>query len=51
MLFYEYIGEGARDFTDTYDAKKGAQDPVRFARCFDELERIARAVVEKVQGK
>lgn len=49
MLFYEYIGEGRRDFTDTYDTKKGAQDPVRFARCFDELARIARATIEKIQ--
>ena len=26
-LFYEYIGEGTKDFVDTYDAKIGAQDP------------------------
>jgi len=48
QLFYEYIGEGSHDFVDTYDAKKGAQDPVRFAKCFDELERIARLIVEHI---
>lgn len=48
MLFYEYMGEGSHDFVDTYDAQKGAQDPVRFAKCFDELERIARRIVERI---
>ncbi len=46
ILFYEFIGEGQNDFTDTYDAETGAQDPERFASCFDELERIARAAIE-----
>ncbi len=45
MLFYEFIGEGPKDFVDTYDPDRGAQDPERFGRCFDELERIARLVV------
>lgn len=49
MLFYEFIGEGQNDFTDTYDPNKGAQDPERFSRCFDELERIARVAVEQIQ--
>lgn len=49
MLFYEFIGEGRNDFVDTYDADKGAQDPVRFASCFNELERIARLVVEQIK--
>jgi len=49
MLFYEYIGEGQSDFTDTYDASKGAQDPERFSRCFDELERIAQVTIEQIQ--
>jgi hypothetical protein len=49
MLFYEFIGEGQSDFTDTYDASKGAQDPERFSRCFDELERIARVTIEQIQ--
>ena len=47
-LFYEFIGEGQRDFVDTYDADSSAQDPVRFARCFDELERIARLAVDQI---
>lgn len=50
VLFYEFIGEGVKDFVDTYDAVKGAQDPERFARCFDELERIARLAVERLRG-
>ncbi len=49
MLFYEFIGEGQKDFIDTFDAKKGAQDPQRFASCFSELERIAKLTVEKIQ--
>ncbi len=47
-LFYEYIGEGTKDFVDTYDAKKGAQDPEKFAKCFDELERIARLIINRI---
>jgi protein-tyrosine-phosphatase len=50
MLFYEFIGEGRCDFTDTYDTDKGAQDPERFSRCFDELERIAQAVIEQIES-
>lgn len=49
MLFYEFIGEGKNDFIDTFDAEKGAQDPERFASCFDELERIAKLSVEQIQ--
>jgi protein-tyrosine-phosphatase len=49
MLFYEFIEEGPKDFVDTYDADRGAQDPARFARCFDELERIAKLTVERIQ--
>lgn len=48
MLFYEFIGEGPKDFVDTYDADQGAQDPERFANCFDELERIAKRVVAQI---
>jgi len=48
-LFYEYIGEGTIDFVDTYDSKANEQDPARFARCFDELERIAEKVVRAVK--
>lgn len=49
MLFYEFIGEGRRDFVDTYDAERGGQDPELFAKCFDELERIAKRAMEKIQ--
>jgi len=49
MLFYEFIGEGQKDFVDTYDASKGVQDPERFANCFDELERIAKLAIEQTQ--
>jgi len=48
MLFYEFIGEGPTDFVDTYDPDRGAQDPGRFDRCFDELERIAELTVQKI---
>lgn len=40
--FYQFIGEGEKNFEDTYDYSKRCQDPIRFERCFDELERIAR---------
>jgi len=49
MLFYEFIGEGQNDFIDTYDASKKVQDPERFASCFNELERIAKLVIEQIQ--
>lgn len=49
QLFYEFIGEGRKDFVDTYDAEKGAQDPERFAGCFDELERIAQRTVAQIK--
>ncbi|MBT3274411.1 MAG: sulfatase-like hydrolase/transferase [Spirochaetales bacterium] len=48
-LFYEYIGEGRSDFVDTYNRTKAAQDPARFAQCFDELERIAQVALKKIQ--
>ena len=44
-LFYEFIGEDAKDFVDTYDAEAGTQNTERYESCFDELERIARKVV------
>jgi len=49
VLFYEFIGEGPKDFTDTYNPKSRAQDPERFSNCFDELERIAQAAIECIQ--
>jgi len=48
-LFYECIGEGAKDFVDTYDPQNHAQDPARFSACFDELERIASRIVEQAR--
>lgn len=48
QLFYEFIGEGVKDFVDTYDAEAGAQDPDKYRRCFSELERIARKTVQMV---
>lgn len=49
MLFYEFICEGDKDFVDTYNTNEGTQDPERFAACFDELERIAKLTVERIQ--
>jgi protein-tyrosine-phosphatase len=40
--FYELIGEGDRDYRDTYDYERRAQRPNDFERSFDELQRIAR---------
>lgn len=48
-LFYEFIGEGGKDFTDTYDPETSAQNPTRFSACFDELARIAGRIVERLQ--
>ncbi|MDX1357875.1 MAG: hypothetical protein R3232_03490 [Clostridia bacterium] len=39
--FYEAIFEGEKEFEDTYDYENKRQDPVRFKKAFDELERIA----------
>ncbi len=47
--FYEFIGEQDKDFEDTYDYEKRCQDPVKFERCFDELERIARKAADKIK--
>ena len=48
FLFYEYIGEGSVDFVDTFDHAKGRQDPARYARCFDELARIADLAAARI---
>lgn len=48
QLFYAFIGEGAKDFTDTYDIALGRQDTERFARCFDELQRIAKQIADRL---
>ncbi|MEZ4754921.1 MAG: hypothetical protein R3A13_11560 [Bdellovibrionota bacterium] len=50
FLFYEFIEEGSKDFTDTYDSAKGAQDPERFDKSFAELKRIAEVLIEKILG-
>lgn len=47
--FYGFIGEGEKDYEDTYDFKKKKQDPEKFGRLFDELERIAKVMVDKLQ--
>jgi protein-tyrosine-phosphatase len=39
--FYEAVFEGEKEFEDTYDYENKRQDPVRFKKAFDELERIA----------
>lgn len=43
--FYESINEGETDFEDTYDYENKRQDPIRFAKAFDELERIAKKML------
>jgi len=48
MSFYEAINEGEQDFEDTYDYELKRQDPVRFRNAFDELERIAIAMVDSL---
>lgn len=47
-LFYEFIGEGNKDYVDTYDAAKGAQDPARFDRLFTEMERMAQQALPRL---
>ena len=46
FTFYGFIGEGEQDFEDTYDYEKGRQDPVRFRKAFDELDRIAKKMLK-----
>ena len=46
--FYEFVGEGKKDFKDTYDYQKQRQDPVKFEILFDELEKIARKIINKI---
>ena len=43
--FYGFVGEGDKSFEDTYDYSKNCQDPVKFEKLFDELERIARKIM------
>ena len=47
--FYEFVGEQDQDFEETYDYEKRCQDPVKFERCFDELERIAKKAANKIK--
>ena len=51
FTFYEYIGEGSKSFSDTYDPETNRQDPDRFSSAFDELYRIAVAVAQKLSQK
>lgn len=46
--FYEIISEGDVDFEDTYDYENNRQDPVRFAKAFDELDRVACKILSKI---
>lgn len=39
--FYELLGEGEREFQDTYDYERQAQHKETFDKSFDELERLA----------
>lgn len=49
LTFYESISEGEVDFEDTYDYENNRQDPIRFAKAFDELDRIARKILVKLK--
>jgi protein-tyrosine-phosphatase len=44
--FYEAINEGEKDFEDTYDYENHRQDPIRFEKAFNELERISLKILE-----
>ena len=47
--FYEMISEGEKDFPDTYDYELNRQDPIRFRDAFDELDRIAKKILEEIR--
>lgn len=47
--FYQFIGEGEKGFEDSYDYEKRRQDPVKFGKIFDELERIAKKAAERIK--
>lgn len=47
--FYEFISEEDKDFEDTYDYEERCQDHIKFDRCFDELERVARKAAAKIK--
>ena len=49
--FYEFIGEGNKSFEDTYDYKNQRQDLLKFNMLFDELERIAIKIVNKLKSQ
>ena len=48
FTFYEFAGEGEKSFIDTYDHKRGAQDPERFREAFKELKRLACLICQKL---
>ena len=48
ISFYEFIGEGPRDYVDTYDPDQRRQDAERYQQAFDELERIAIIAADRI---
>lgn len=48
MTFYSLISEGEKNFEDTYDYEKKRQDPIRFKNAFNELDRIAVKIIDKL---
>ncbi len=49
--FYGFIGEGEKDFKDTYDRSTRRQDPVLFKNAFDELWRISSKILDIILDK
>ncbi len=48
FTFYEFIGEGKRDYVDTYNHDQGKQDTDRYHQAFDELGCIASIVADRI---
>lgn len=49
LLFYEFSGDGTRDFVDTFDPSTGGQDPERYSNCFDTLEGMAAKAIADLE--
>ena len=47
-LFYEFAGEGGKDFADTYAFDRKCQDETRYNACFHELERMSIQAIDSV---
>jgi len=47
--FYEFINEGEKEFEDPFDYKKRKQDPEKFQKGFDELERLAQLIANRIK--